>query len=369
MAGSIRKRTTKGGAERWQARIPTPSGTRTATFARRKDAQAWLDSQAVAIGRGEWVDPHASRVTLAWWVERWWPTLQQRASTQAVYRSHLECHVLPAFGHLPLDRLDHLTLSAWVAHLSEHLKPETVHRVFRVLRLALAAAVRAKMLPANPCDGIRLPTVERDEMRILTPGQVEELADAIDPRYSALVTVAAYSGLRIGELAALRWSRVDPMRRTLRVAEAASETAGRVDLGPPKTRAAIRTVTLPRWVAARLEAHARDHTGRSPDGFVFPAPAGGVLPRTRFRARFWLPAVEAAALDGLRVHDLRHTAVSLWIQSGADVKTVAVRAGHTSVSVVLDRYGHLYGDADAALADALEHLAPQPSAEVVRVGE
>ena len=107
------------------------------------------------------------------------------------------------------------------------------------------------------------------------------------------------------------------------------------------------------------------------EGFVFTAPQGGPLRLPAFRARVWRPAVRAAGLDGLRIHDPRHTAAALWIAAGAGPKGVAARAGHTSVSFTLDRYGHLYPEADAALRDRLDALyvtaQPVPTSPVVRM--
>jgi integrase len=125
-------------------------------------------------------------------------------------------------------------------------------------------------------------------------------------------------------------------------------------VGPPKTRASRRTVGLPRAVVEELAAHLA--TPAPPDAFVFTAPKGGPLRVIAFRARIWRPATNSAGLDGLRIHDLRHTAVALWIAAGANPKEVAARAGHTSVSFTLDRYGHLYPESDAALRDRLDAI-------------
>jgi integrase len=128
-------------------------------------------------------------------------------------------------------------------------------------------------------------------------------------------------------------------------------------IGSPKTRASRRTVGLPRFVAEELAAHLADADDL--DAFVFTAPQGGPLRVTGFRARVWRRATRAAGLDGLRIHDLRHTAVALWIAAGANPKEVSARAGHASVSFTLDRYGHLYPEADTALREppgrALRH--------------
>jgi len=176
-------------------------------------------------------------------------------------------------------------------------------------------------------------------------GRGRLLADATRLRYRALVLVGAYGGLRIGELAGLRRSRVDLLRGTVEVAEIVTEVGGRLRVGPPKTRASRRTAGLRRTVVAELAAHLAAPAER--DALVFTAPKGGPLRVIAFRARIWRPATRTAGLDGLRIHDLRHTAVALWIAAAANPKEVAARAGHTSVSFTLDRYGHLYPESDA----------------------
>ena len=139
----------------------------------------------------------------------------------------------------------------------------------------------------------------------------------------------------------LRRKRLDLTAGVVEVAEVVTEMHGHLYLGPPKTTAGRRRVGLPRVVVEALQEHL---AGQSiePDGFVFALSNGGPLRTANFRTRVWRPATRAAGLDGLRIHDLRHTAVALWIAAGAGPKEVATRAGHTSVSFTLDRYGHLY---------------------------
>jgi integrase len=233
------------------------------------------------------------------------------------------------------------------------LRPSTVRKTYHLLGKVLAAAVDAGMIAQSPCQRVPLPKIEREEVRFLTPAEIARLADAIRSRYHALVLAGAYGGLRIGELAGLRRSRVD-LRGTVEVAEIVTEVGGRLRVGPPKTRASRRTVGLPRAVVEELAAHLA--TPAPPDAFVFTAPKGGPLRVIAFRARIWRPATRNAGLDGLRIHDLRHTAVALWIAAGANPKEVAARAGHTSVSFTLDRYGHLYPESDAALRDRLDAI-------------
>jgi integrase len=138
------------------------------------------------------------------------------------------------------------------------------------------------------------------------------------------------------------------------VVEIVTEVSGYLHVGPPKTRAGYRRVGLPRVVVEALAEQLA--CPGSADDLVFVCPQGGTLRLASFRHRIWRPATRVAGLDGLRIHDLRHTAVALWIAAGANPKEVAARAGHTSVSFTLDRYGHLYPEADQALRDRLDAL-------------
>ena len=147
--------------------------------------------------------------------------------------------------------------------------------------------------------------------------------------------------------------------------EVITEPKGQLHFGPPNTNAGRRMVGLPRFVVDALAE--RLATPGAPEELVFAGPQGGALRVTLFRRRFWLPATRAAGLGGLRIHDLRHTAVALWIAAGANPKEVSVRAGHTSVSFTLDRYGHLYPESDTRLRDRLEalHSTVRPADGVV----
>jgi integrase len=191
-------------------------------------------------------------------------------------------------------------------------------------------------------------------MRYLNPAEIADLADKIHPAYRALVFVGAYGGLRIGELAALRRSRVDFAAGTVDVAETVNELKGKLVVGPPKTKASRRKVSLPLGVMEELADHLRA-PGRPTDQ-VFKAQGDRPASHLQLPPHIWRPAVADANLAGLRIHDLRHTAVALWIAAGASPKEVAARAGHTSVSFVLDRYGHLFPEADTALRARLDSL-------------
>jgi integrase len=325
-------------------------------FATDADAAAWDAMNEADKRRGRWVDPAGARIRFGDWAERWWSTtVNLRPSTRArddsLYRNHVE----PAWGALQLANIDHLGVREWIAELSASgLAPTTVHKCAQILAKSMRAAVDAGLIATSPCERQPLPKVEPDEMRFMDPDEVARLADVIEPRYRGIVLVGAYGGLRAGEMFGLRAERVDALRAKVDVAEVLVEVNGHHHFGPPKTRAGRRRVPLPRFVVDTLADHVG---GLAPKELVFPAPRGGPVRASLFRRRVWHPAVASSGLAPLRIHDLRHTAVALWIAAGASPKEIAARAGHTSVATVLDRYGHLYAGHETAVVDALDAMA------------
>lgn len=347
----------KRGQGRWRARHRGADGKeRSQTFPTRRAAERWLATVETAKLRGEWVAPELGRTTVAEFAAAWWATTTgMRPSTRARDETYLTGRVLPHFGPVALAKVGSLDVQAWVAGLeADGLAPATVAKCHQILAKILRAAVDAGHLAVSPCGRTTLPRVEREEMRFLDPAEVERLAATIDGRYRPLVLLGAYGGLRAGEMFGLRAGRVDLLHGRVDVAEIVVEVRGHHHWGAPKTRAGRRRVPVPRVVVDALTPRL---AGLAPEDLVFPAPQGGTVRASLFRRRTWQPACAAAGLDGLRVHDLRHTAVALWIAAGASPKEIAARAGHSSVSVVLDRYGHLYDGSEAAVNDRLDDLA------------
>jgi integrase len=353
--GTVRRLT----SGRWQVRYFDRSGhrhTAPKTFATKVDAQRYLASIETDLYRDTWLDERLGRIRFAEWATQWQDsTVNLRASSRARDDSYLRSLILPTFGPVPVADIDHLAVRRWVADLSASGRaPATVVKAAQILGKIMRAAVDARMITSSPCDRVPLPRIDRQEMRFLEPYEIAHLAGAIDPRYRAAVLVAAYGGLRAGELFGLRPARVDVARGHVEVAEIVVEVRGRIVLGPPKTRAGRRTVPLPQSILEEL----RDHVGALPSTeFVFAAPEGGPVRLGQWRERIWKPALQRSGLAPLRIHDLRHTAVALWIAAGATPNDVARRAGHTSVVTVLDRYGHLLPGLQDSVTDALDVLA------------
>ena len=340
----------------WQAGWRDPGGRqRKKNFTRKVDAQRWLDQMQAERHRGQYIDPRAGKVRVRDVAEGWASGLTHlKVSTATRYRGLVNGHVLPRFGGWAIGDLRHSEVRDWVRDLSASgLSPGTVRQAHRVLSLILAEAVKDGRLSRNPAAGVQLPRVVRADPRFLTGEQVARLIDEAHP-YGLSVAVLAFCGLRFGELAALRVRRVNLLRRRLIVAESVTEVTGRAVWSLPKTNR-TRTVPFPPSLAAGIEELCQ---GKSPDDLLFTAPEGGLLRLSNWRRRVFDPACRAAGLVDVTPHDLRHTAASLAIASGANVKAVQQMLGHASAAMTLDVYAGLFGDDLDAVALALDGLVP-----------
>jgi integrase len=344
------------GRPRWRARYRDPSGReRSKSFARKVDAERFLVGVENAKLRGAYVDPAAGRVPFSEWAEPWYNTTAAlRHTTRRDYRKLLDQQVLPAFAGDSLAGIDALAVREWVADLvAGGLSARRARKAHAVLSQVLASAVEGGRLTRNVAAGIKLPKVQRTEMHFLDAEQVEALAEVIDARYGTLIRFAAYSGMRPSELAALRVGRLDLLRGTARVVEAAPEVDGHLHWSGVKTHEA-RTVRLPRSIVEELGGYLACRP-RDPEALVFTAPLGAPLRWSKWGKAFFKPALRAAGLpEGLRLYDLRHTCASLLIAQGASVKAVQAQLGHATASITLDTYGHLFPSEMEALADRLE---------------
>lgn len=360
---------------RWQARYRGPDRReRSATFDRKVDAERWLSTQTADVTRGAWVDPALGRMTFREWCKRWERGLHNlRPTTLALNTGVVRNHLLPRFGDWPLAAIGTTDVKAMVvADLERGMSSSAVRRHVIVLRGVLASAMAEGRLGRNACEGVKLPPESTRDMRVLEPAQVRDLADAISPtHYRPLVLTAAYVGLRWGELAGLRTDAVDVLRRTIHVREQLIEVGGKVSFGPPKTRAGSRVVTMPSAIAEILGEHMGSDPVRS-SGMVFPTVSGSLMRRSNFRT-VWKRAVvgtekrpgvfAGTELESLVFHECRHTAAALAIAQGAHPLTIKDRLGHSSISVTMDVYGHLFPAQDAALAEALDGVLRDSLAE------
>jgi integrase len=362
-SGTVRKLS----SGRWQARYLKPDGERVnapGTFTTKTNAMRWLVAIETDISRGDWHDPHSGDVSYGEWADRWLAVKEPKLapSTVELYRYLLRRHVRPRFGDVAVGRITAVDVQGWVADLhAGDLSPNTVAKTYRVLRGSLDAAVDADLIKQSPCSLKGAGTERHEEMRIATPEQVAAIGDAAGPRWEALILAAAYSGLRWGELAGLRRCDVDLEAGTIQVVRKLEEVNGRLSYGPPKTAAGSRTVGIPSFVARSIAVHLELHAEAGPEGLVFPAPDGGPMRRSNFRRRVWEPSTTAADVQGLRFHDLRHTAATLAAASGTSLKALMARIGHASAAAAL-RYQHVIDGQDAEIVAYLERFGVRPDA-------
>jgi len=365
---------------KWRARYRDDNGKEHAQhFATKAAGQVWLDRQTASLVNNEHVEPRAGRVRFGEYADDWLAMKADvEASTMGNVQGRLRKHATPFFGDMQISSVRPTHTRAFVAGLvAQRLAPSTVKAIVLTTGQVFAAAVDDRLIARSPFARIDLPSDrKREEMRFLTAEEVNLLADVIDDRYIAAVYLAAYGGLRAGELWALRVDRVNVLACTVDVAASMSE-AGGLHVGPTKT-GKPRTITVPRFLAKMLA----QHIGRypSPDGFVFTSGLGRPVAHTNYRRRHHQPAAVAAGLgeyvkaeglkhpryEGVRVHDLRHTCAALLIAAGRHLEEVKVYLGHSTIRVTSDRYGHLFPEAHAALADALDATYSEYSADFSR---
>lgn len=365
------------GAVTWLVRYRTPAGgSRSKSFKLKRDASTFANQVEVRKDSGQFVDPQLAQVTVGEWSTRWLAgRTNLAATTRQRYQEMVEGVLADRWGDVKLSAVRHEDVQEWVAELGADRKPATVRKIHRVLSMALDFAVASRRLATNPAKGISLPRVQDAEKRYLTHRQVEQLADAVGPAWALLVRFLAYTGVRFGEAAALRVERVDLDRRRVLIVSSATMVRGKLVEGPTKGYQR-REVPIPPFLAGELAEHV---AGLRPGELVFVGPRGAQLRSSTFR-----PVLAAAAevlgicepklgVDGQQVtrtnaegvvhvvmtkhlhpHELRHTAASLAIASGADVKVVQQMLGHKSATMTLDLYGHLFPDRLDVVADALD---------------
>ena len=345
-----------GNGKRWRARHVDDEGREyTKRFERKRDAQAWLDEATTAKVTGSFVAPARGRVPFKDVAEAWFATKAERKpKTVAGYRSLLDTLVLSRWGTTPVAEVRFEHIQTWIADMrasgvrspTKGLSASRVRQAHQLLSAVLDYAVRARHITSNPAKGVELPREPKRERLYLTHGEVAVLAAKMGD-WKALTYLLAYTGLRWGEATALRARDIDLDRRRLHVARAVTRLGGEYVFGTPKNHA-TRWVPIPRFLAGLL----RDELeGLDDDEIVFATPKGDPLLGDTYRAIFG----KHRPYPDLRPHDLRHTAASLAIQSGANIKAVQRMLGHETATLTLDLYGHLFDEDLDRVAESLEN--------------
>lgn len=355
--GSTRRLT----SGRWQARFVGPDGLMRpapVTFDTKLDAGEWLKAQAGQVDRGIWSPPEpvaTKTALLRDYAGVWLAQRELKPRTRVEYRNLLDACILPDLGGTPLDRINPATVRSWHASLNAKTPTRRAH-AYSLLRTIYTTAVADDLVAANPCR-IRGAGSARTkhEARPATLPELENIVEHLPNRYQAMALLAAWCGLRFGELAELRRGDVDLKAGVLRVQRGVTRVDGEFVIGDPKSNAGKRTVALPPHLKPLIKRHLTDHTAADPGALLFPARAGGHMqPSTLYKV--WYPAREAAGRPDLRFHDLRHTGATLAAATGATLAELMVRLGHSTPSAAM-RYQHAAADRDQAIAEALSGFA------------
>ena len=242
---------------------------------------------------------------------------------------------------------------AWYLKVAGEASPLQAAKSYRLLRTILGTAVEDGRLPSNPCR-LRGAGAERsDERPFVDADMVVALARAIEPRYRALVLLAGFGGLRLGELLALKARDFDSERGVVRVEKQVVELRdGTRIVTAPKTEAGRRVVHLPMAVSGALAWHLENFPPKDNESVVFTGPLSDGLRRATLQ-KAWDQARRTAGLADVHLHDLRHAAGTLAAQTGATTREVMARLGHAS-SAAAQRYQHAAERRDAVIASALD---------------
>ena len=343
---------------RWHASFIGPNGQRqnaSTTFRTKGEAERWLALVETDLSRGTWTDDHSSRETFGNYARGW---LRDNPKIGPRWREtcerNMRLHLVPLMD-VPLKAMTPGLVREWhSAALRGKGGRTSIAQSYRFLRAVMNAAVREAVIARNPC---QIPGAGADrakERPVATPAQVVELLEAITPRYRGAVLLAAWCGLRRGEVIGLMREDFNLAAGTVTVRR------NRVELlesptsfdGAPKTEAGRRTVNIPPHVVPFLRAHLEEHAGPKR---VFVSRDGSPMRGDAVRQAF-TRARDAVGMDGFRFHDLRHTGQTLAAATGATVPDLMKRLGHASPAAA-HRYIHAVEGRDAVIAAALSELA------------
>ncbi len=369
---SIRKRENG----KWRARYRDEAGKEHARhFARKVDAQAWLDEVTAAVVTGTYVDPGAGRITF----EQWFAVYAERQTwTASTAASAAQAASSVTFANVPMGRIAPSHVQQWVKQLQQPaatrkkgLAASTVHTRFAYVHAAFLAAVRDKIISADPCEGAKLPRKPKADVtaaRIPTPEGVGKAITSAPAWFSTYVAVCAFAGLRLGEAAGLQVGDVDFLRRTIRVQRQIQGTnVASLSVVPPKY-GSERLVHVPEALTDMIAAHMGTAGTHGDEQWLFADVWGQRLNRSS-AGHQWRRLRVKVGLGEFTLHDLRHFYASGLIAQGCDVVTVQRALGHSSAAITLGIYSHLWLDAadrTRAAASSLMESALGASADCVR---
>ena len=331
------------------------------TFDTKGDADEWLASQRTDIARGEWHKPvpHRASENLEAYAESWLTTRDLTGRTRGEYRKLLLRHLLPDFGEMDLDEITPVMVREWHAGLAAVTGPTRRAHAYGLLKAIMATAVTDDLIDVNPC---RIRGASKtSRARAIRPASLPELrtiADAMPDRWRLAILLAAWCGLRFGEVAELRRKDIDLAGDKIRVRRAVTFVRGEGNVvGAPKSEAGVRDVAIPPHLLADVKGHLLTHTQPGRDGLLFYAASGEHLRTSSNMHKAFHDARKSAGRPDLTFHDLRHTGATLAAAAaaGATVAELMARIGHATPTMAM-RYQHATAERDQAIAQALSEF-------------
>ena len=342
----------------------------------KKQAEIRLAELLNQIDTGGFIKP--TKETFGSFLQRYlddYISTQIRATTLEAYQQRGK-HLIDGLGHIPVSELREEHIHKYYREKSKTLSPGTLIKHHNLLRSALSQGVIWRTLTRNVAEAVKPPKVSRKEMRALTGPEVHRMLEACeDTAWHSIFHTLTWTGLRRSELLGLRWKDVDLILASLRVVQSVQRlNTGEFIVQEPKTASGRRTIALSPASCLVLREHREkqeaDATllGRqlTEDDLVFSHPDGSPRDPSTLTLAF-RRLTRRIGLDGVRLHDLRHTMASLYLEQGVNPKTVAERLGHASVTITLDLYSHcLPGVQEAAAVqfDTAMEQAKSTSAKV-----
>ena len=342
---------------RWTASYLGPEGTEHRspnTFETKRDAEIWLSQIEADITRENWIDPDAGKVLFGAYANQWVADHPKLAvSTRDLYEILLRLHIGPTFKDKELRAIKEPNVRAWRARLLKNgVGQVTVAKSYRLLKAILHTAEDDGAIKRNPCRIKGGGEENSPERPTLTLDEVFRVADAIDDRYRAMVLIATFLGFRLGELAGLRRDCVDLEGAVIHVRRVGGQTnKGTLYEKDPKSKAGKRAVSIPDVILPMIENHLKEFTGEAPEALLFLGPRGAKIRRNNFN-RIWKRALLAAGTKDVHFHDLRHTGNTLAASTGASLRELMARMGHSSTRAALI-YQHATAERDKEIAAAV----------------
>lgn len=369
MRGHIRKRGTKWAFVLDLDKDPVTQKRKQKWFSgynSEKEAEAALAETITQLNKNTFVLP--DKVKFSEYLDYWLNIRKSKLeiTTYNNYKSIVDNHIVPELGKMELQKIKPLHIQNYYTKKEDNLSQKSLQHHHRLLSLALKNAVGWQMIPNNPCDHVEAPSPEKSKAKSLTSEEVKHLLESIkDTPLEASITLLVFTGLRRGELLALKWNDIDPINKTLVVDEslAVDESKNEIIFKKTKSESSNRIVSLSDIPISALRKHKKLQNEQklkigenyTDNNLVFAREDGSPIHPSSFSRQFGR-FIRSTELPHIRLHDLRHTNATMLMNLGVPPKVVSERLGHANISITLDTYSHVLKDKQAEAAEKMDNF-------------